>query len=176
MSWLSSRSFWAGKRVLLTGHTGFKGSWAGAVAGTDGRRGHRLALPPDRAVAVHAGWRRAADDSFVDIRNPDAVQRRGRRRRVRDRPAHGRPADRARLGARTPVGTFATNVMGTVHLLRRCARKPAHAGRRSWSPPTRSTPTTRPAGAFAKRPLGGTGSLFGVQGRAPKSSYSSISR
>ena len=61
-----------------------------------------------------------------------------------------------RAAIEEPVGTFATNVMGTAHLLRGAARTARLCRPCSWSPPTRSTPTPRPA-APSPRPtaLGG---------------------
>ena len=45
-------SFWAGKRVLLTGHTGFKGSWAAIWLTRMGAKVVGLALPPDQTPAL----------------------------------------------------------------------------------------------------------------------------
>ena len=40
------KDFWSGKRVLLTGHTGFKGGWASLMLTMLGAKVHGLSLPP----------------------------------------------------------------------------------------------------------------------------------
>ncbi|MEQ9565336.1 MAG: GDP-mannose 4,6-dehydratase, partial [Pseudomonadales bacterium] len=46
-------SFWSGKRVLLTGHTGFKGSWAAAWLMQMGAKVHGFALAPETEPSLH---------------------------------------------------------------------------------------------------------------------------
>ena len=48
-------SFWRGKRVLLTGHTGFKGSWLALWLARMGAEVTGLALAPATAQPVHPG-------------------------------------------------------------------------------------------------------------------------
>ena len=47
------RSFWSGKRVLLTGHTGFKGSWAACWLMQMGAEVHGFALAPETDPSLH---------------------------------------------------------------------------------------------------------------------------
>ena len=77
------REFWRGRRVLVTGHTGFKGAWLSPLARRLGARVTGFALPPaDHAQPVHAGGRRAADRSQLgdvrDLRAVDAAMARSR--------------------------------------------------------------------------------------------------
>ena len=68
-------AFWAGKRVLLTGHTGFKGAWAAIWLSKLGAQVTGLALPPDTTPSLfslaHVDSR--IESRFADLRNPDAV-------------------------------------------------------------------------------------------------------
>src|SRR5581483_7949985 len=69
-------SFWRGKRVLLTGHTGFKGSWAAIWLHGLGAEVTGLALAPDQDPALYdlAGVERLlAASLIVDLRDQAAV-------------------------------------------------------------------------------------------------------
>jgi CDP-glucose 4,6-dehydratase len=116
--------FWNGKRVLLTGHTGFKGSWAALWLQRMGAAVTGLALAPDQTPSLYALARveGVVSSHIVDLRDRAAVTA----------VAQGGPFDLVlhmaaqpivRASIDDPVGTFATNVMGTVHLLEalRCA-------------------------------------------------------
>ena len=111
-------AFWRGKRVLVTGHTGFKGSWlchwlVGLGASVTG-----LALAPDTEPSLFAQSRlgERLTSRLGDIRDLAAT------RRV---IAEADPEIVLHLAAQAlvrrsyadPVGTFATNVLGTAHLL-----------------------------------------------------------
>jgi CDP-glucose 4,6-dehydratase len=114
-------AFWAGKRVLLTGHTGFKGSWLAAWLARHGAKVHGFALPPDkpRSLFEDAGLAARIESTLGDIRRPEEL---------RAAFAHAQPEIVLHLAAQSlvrpsfedPVGTFETNVMGTVHVLEAC--------------------------------------------------------
>jgi CDP-glucose 4,6-dehydratase len=115
---LPDPAFWAGRRVLLTGHTGFKGSWAALWLKRLGAQVTGLALPPEGAEH-HYGLARVdetLDGRTADLRDPTAVGA-----VVRDaRPEivlHMAAQALVRRSLRDPVGTFAANVQGTAHLL-----------------------------------------------------------
>lgn len=106
---------YAGRRVLVTGHTGFKGAWLVAWLRQLGAQVHGLALP----AAPNSHWQRLNMDVpslWVDLRDADAV---------RAAVAQARPEIVFHLAAqaivsegyRAPRDTFATNVLGLVHLL-----------------------------------------------------------
>jgi CDP-glucose 4,6-dehydratase len=118
-------AFWRGKRVLVTGHTGFKGSWLSLWLQSMGARVAGLALAPVTTPSLFELARvgGAMASTIGDIRDLAAV------RRCVDGFApeivlHLAAQSVVRLSYDEPVGTYATNVMGTVHLLeavRSCA-------------------------------------------------------
>jgi CDP-glucose 4,6-dehydratase len=110
--------FWKDRRVLLTGHTGFKGSWAAAWLKRLGARIVGFALPPDTTPSL---WRGIGEDLLDDEVLGDVADLATLRSVVeRARPSvvlHLAAQSLVRRSFARPVQTFATNVMGTVHLL-----------------------------------------------------------
>lgn len=112
------RPFWRGRRVLVTGHSGFKGSWLALWLGRLGAEVTGLSLPPERADGAYtamAPWS-TLESHFVDLRDAGEV------RRVVERADpevifHLGAQALVRRGLADPVGTFATNVMGTANVL-----------------------------------------------------------
>jgi CDP-glucose 4,6-dehydratase len=112
-------AFWRDRSVFLTGHTGFKGSWLALWLRAMGAQVHGYALDP------------ATRPSLFDAAQVGERLARDTRADLLDRPALSRALGAARPsvvlhlaaqalvrpGYADPVGTFATNVMGTVHLL-----------------------------------------------------------
>jgi CDP-glucose 4,6-dehydratase len=117
--------FWHGRRVLITGHTGFIGSWLALALADLGAEVHGLALAPATEPALFSAARLEdiVSHRIVDIRNADATLR-----AVTDAAPevvfHLAAQPLVRLAHREPLETFSTNVMGTAHVLeavRRCA-------------------------------------------------------
>jgi CDP-glucose 4,6-dehydratase len=110
--------FWRGKRVLLTGHTGFKGSWAAIWLHELGAEVTGLALAPEQDPNL---FELAAVDDLTrsliaDLRDPVAVEV-ALAGRSFDLVLHMAAQPIVRTAIADPVSTFASNVMGTVHLL-----------------------------------------------------------
>ena len=111
-------AFWAGKRVLLTGHTGFKGSWAALWLHRLGAKVTGLALAPDQTPALFdlASVERRLESLIVDLRDQAAVEA-ALADRSFDLVLHMAAQPIVRASIEDPVGTFAANIMGTAHLL-----------------------------------------------------------
>jgi CDP-glucose 4,6-dehydratase len=111
-------AFWQSKRVLVTGHTGFKGSWLSLWLQAMGARVRGVALEPPTEPALFrvADVAEGMEHRLADIRDFNAVQS-----QVRDfEPEiliHMAAQPLVRLSYLHPIETYATNVMGTVHVL-----------------------------------------------------------
>ena len=111
-------TFWRGRRVLLTGQTGFKGAWLALWLQGLGARVTGLALPPATDPNLHelAGIARIIDSRHGDVRDAGAV-----RTLVREvQPEvvfHLAAQALVRASYEQPLVTLASNVMGTAHVL-----------------------------------------------------------
>jgi CDP-glucose 4,6-dehydratase len=111
-------AFWRGRRVFLTGHTGFKGSWMALWLQSMGAEVHGYALAPPTTPSLFEAARVAEGmhHGVGDIRDFQAL----RTALEASRPEvvlHMAAQPLVRLSYAEPVETYATNVMGTVHLL-----------------------------------------------------------
>lgn len=117
-----SLNFYSGKRVLITGHTGFKGAWLSQILLLAGAElcGYALAPEPD-GLYGQLQLDRQMRSVEGDIRDLDTLWR-----TVNDfRPEivlHLAAQPIVRVGYADPAGTYSTNVMGTVHILD-CVRR-----------------------------------------------------
>jgi CDP-glucose 4,6-dehydratase len=109
--------FWAGRRVLLTGHTGFKGAWAARMLAALGARVTGFALDPEPGpsafVALGAG-RGLVADLRGDLRDAAAVVRAVQ---GQDIVLHLAAQAIVSQGLRDPAGTWSANLTGTLNLL-----------------------------------------------------------
>jgi len=112
------RTGYAGKTVLVTGHTGFKGAWLCEWLLMLGARVVGIALPPNTQPALfdQLGLADRVEHHIMDIRDRDAVAHRVLAV-APDYVFHLAAQPLVRLSYHEPVETYATNVMGTVHLL-----------------------------------------------------------
>lgn len=110
--------FWRGKRVLLTGHTGFKGSWLSLWLQSLGAELYGLALDPPTTPSLfdEAGVGKGMISILGDIRDFDFVMKAVARARP-EIVIHMAAQPLVRYSYAHPVETYATNVMGTVHVL-----------------------------------------------------------
>jgi CDP-glucose 4,6-dehydratase len=112
------RTFWKNRRVLVTGHTGFKGSWLCLWLQQLGAQVTGYALGPDAAGSLFAD----ADVAFGmqsmigDICDPPALSHVVEASRP-EVVFHLAAQSLVRISYKEPVETFAVNVMGTAHLL-----------------------------------------------------------
>lgn len=111
-------TFWQGKRVLLTGHTGFKGSWLTLWLHRLGAEVTGVSLPPVTTPNLFtlAKIENLCQSHFCDIRNETALTP----LITSVRPEivfHLAAQPLVRASYREPLATFATNIMGTANLL-----------------------------------------------------------
>lgn len=110
--------FWSGKRVLLTGHTGFKGSWLSLWLAKLGAQISGCALPPVDGPNLfdYAAVAQSVDHNVCDIRDAEAL--RALVQSVQPEIViHMAAQSLVRPSYTNPVETYQSNVMGTLHLL-----------------------------------------------------------
>ena len=111
-------TFWSGKRVFLTGHTGFKGGWLSLWLQSLGAEVQGFALAPSGQdnLFTEANVALGMGSAIGDIRDRDAVTR-AMGAFGPEIVIHMAAQPLVRLSYAEPVETYATNVMGTVHVL-----------------------------------------------------------
>ena len=114
-----NNNFWKGKKVLLTGHSGFKGSWFTLFLNSLGAEVHGISLEPEeknKNLYFNANIKNYCNSIFCDITNfhllnkyieeidPEIVFHLAAQAFVRD-------------SYRDPLKTFNTNIIGTANIL-----------------------------------------------------------
>ncbi|WP_341915010.1 CDP-glucose 4,6-dehydratase [Polaromonas sp. YR568] len=111
-------SFWRGRKVFLTGHTGFKGGWLCLWLQSLGAEITGFALEPPTSPSLFevAGVAQGMTSIIGDIRDGAALSRAVKEARP-EVVIHMAAQPLVRYSYDHPVETYSTNVMGTVHLL-----------------------------------------------------------
>jgi len=115
---MPDKTFWRGRKVVLTGHTGFKGSWLAMYLHRLGAHVTGIALEPETTPSLFdaASVKQLVTHHVCDIRD---------QQQLKSIIQAAQPEIVFHLAAQAlvresysqPVSTFATNVMGTVHVL-----------------------------------------------------------
>jgi CDP-glucose 4,6-dehydratase len=118
--------FWKDKRVLITGHTGFKGSWLCLWLTHLGAKvtGYSLPPPTDPSLFEMANIAKSIDSVTGDVTNLAALEK----AIVAAKPEiviHMAAQSLVRYSYDRPVETFSTNVLGSVHVLEAVRRVPS---------------------------------------------------
>lgn len=105
-------------KILLTGHSGFKGSWLSLMLKEDGHRLFGISLPPEKASLFElANMKKIFDRSiFLDIRDKNKLEK----KLLKIQPElviHLAAQPLVRYSYKNPVETFSTNVEGTLNIL-----------------------------------------------------------
>ena len=110
--------FWKNRRVFLTGHTGFKGAWLCLWLERLGAQVTGFSLPPPTRPSLFEEARVAATvaSQIGDLRDLPALET-AMRQAQPEIVIHMAAQSLVRTSYADPVGTYSTNVMGTVHLL-----------------------------------------------------------
>jgi CDP-glucose 4,6-dehydratase len=110
--------FWKGKRVLLTGHTGFKGSWMALWLSRLGAQVTGIGLPPTTTPALFCrlGLDAHIESHFCDIREASALAARVRQAQP-EMVFHLAAQALVRPSYDDPLTSFHTNTLGTAHVL-----------------------------------------------------------
>jgi CDP-glucose 4,6-dehydratase len=110
--------FWAQRRVLITGHTGFKGAWLSLWLQALGAKVSGLAPGPPTRPSLYelAGVGERMGERAVDVRDAEGVREALREERP-EVVLHLAAQPMVRRSLQDPVTTYAVNVQGTVNVL-----------------------------------------------------------
>jgi CDP-glucose 4,6-dehydratase len=119
-------SFWSGKKVFVTGHTGFKGSWMSLWLQQLGAQvtGYALQPPTNPSLFEVAQVAQGMTSIIGDIRDGTALTN-AMQLVAPDIIIHMAAQPLVRRSYADPVETYSTNVMGTVHLLEAVRQNPS---------------------------------------------------
>jgi CDP-glucose 4,6-dehydratase len=111
-------AFYKNKKVFITGHTGFKGTWLCHVLLQAGAEitGYSLEPPTSPSLFVQTGLEKNIHSIIADIRNKDKLVHSVKETKP-DVVFHLAAQPLVRLSYREPASTYETNVMGTVNIL-----------------------------------------------------------
>jgi CDP-glucose 4,6-dehydratase len=120
------RPFWKGKRVVVTGHTGFKGAWLALWLRELGAHviGISDKVPTTPSLYEAITWGEHVESYELDIRDGEKLATAISRAKP-EIILHLAAQSLVRASYQDPVGTFATNIMGTIHVFEAARRCPS---------------------------------------------------
>lgn len=117
-------SFWRGRKVFITGHTGFKGSWLAFWLRKYGAEVYGYSLPPPTEPNHYNLLKLDVASTIGDIRDLDKLTMATHTTKP-EIVFHLAAQAIVRLSYDNPIETFATNVMGTLNVFEACRRNPS---------------------------------------------------
>src|SRR5215471_16264306 len=113
-----NRSYWKGRRVFVTGHTGFKGSWLSLWLAALGAETTGYALPPPTKPSLFelAKVTDSIRSIYADVRDFEKLKK-AIDQCCPEVVIHMAAQTVVRTGYENPIETYSSNVMGTVHVL-----------------------------------------------------------
>lgn len=126
VSGMVNSEFWKGKKVFITGHTGFKGTWLSIWLNSMGAilAGYALAPNTKPNFFEAASVTEEIESIIGDVRDLDKLSQ-AMGSFAPDIVIHMAAQPLVRLSYKNPVDTYSTNVMGTVHLLEAVRNTPS---------------------------------------------------
>lgn len=119
-------AFWAGKKVLITGQTGFKGSWLALWLQQLGAEVTGIALDPPTTPSLYqlANVAQGMESYIADIQDLASVEQIMRQTRP-EVVIHMAAQALVKQSYRNPIETYTTNVMGSLHVLEAIRKTPS---------------------------------------------------
>ncbi len=123
---MTSSGFWNGRRVFLTGHTGFKGGWLALWLQQLGAEltGYALDPPTHPSLFVKANVGSGMHSIIGDVRDNEKLEL-SMQMALPQVVFHLAAQPLVRYSYVDPVGTYQTNVMGTIHVLEAVRKTPS---------------------------------------------------
>jgi CDP-glucose 4,6-dehydratase len=119
---LTNKKFWKKKKILITGHTGFKGTWLSLWLEKLSAEVHGISLPPpknERNLFSLVNLKKNINSHFIDIRDKNILKK----IIIKIKPEiifHLAAQPLVKESYKNPLKTINTNIMGTVNLLEIC--------------------------------------------------------
>lgn len=146
----------AGVRVLITGHTGFKGAWLTRILNHADAEVIGVALPPETgSIFKRTHGLEYTEQKYIDINNRRKVSKFITRINP-DLIIHMAAQPLVRRSYREPIETFQTNVIGTAHILQAAIESPRLKGVVAVTTDKVYRNMEKVAGYLEDEPLGGT--------------------
>ena len=114
-------SAYKGKRVLVTGHTGFKGTWLTFWLEKLGAEVYGISLSPDTTPSHFELLKTTVDSEYIDITNYESLEKKVKAIKP-DIVFHLAAQSLVRKSYIKPIETFTTNIIGTANLFEVCRK------------------------------------------------------
>lgn len=121
---LINKQFWKSKKILITGHTGFKGTWLSLWLNKLSSEVYGISLPPpknEKKLFSLVKLKKNINSYFLDIRKKDYLEK----KIIKIKPEiifHLAAQPLVKESYKNPYNTFDTNIMGTINLLEICRK------------------------------------------------------